>query len=259
MMRSFRWSVLLGLTVTLAACQNITERTPPPDPPAVLEIQRVERLFIEPDCSGDHCARVSADYLRFVNDAALSAELKRRLLVMAGGIGNGSESPAASFDAYAHEFFSEARKARTDYPDTAPYHASVTAEVIADHDGLLILALNNYIFIGGAHGMPVTQYMVIDQHSRQIVTLDDMLRDGQRHTFDAALERAHNRWLEQLGEDQAFAAQWPLSSSSNVAPLDEDVVVKYQAYDLGPYAIGQPELHIPYAELKGIFKPRYLH
>ena len=46
--------------------------------------------------------------------------------------------------------------------------------------------------------------------------------------------------------------------SENVAPLKDALAVKYQVYDLAPYAVGQPVLTIPYADLEGIFRPRYL-
>lgn len=258
-LRGLSRSLLSGLALlALAACQHEQDAPPPERPQAPLTIERVTRTLAEPDCAGDGCARIEADYLRFANDAALSAALERRLLAMGDGIGDGSEAPATSLEGYAQAFFDEAKEARADYPEAAPYDASLGATVVAAHDDLLVLELDAYLFTGGAHGMPLTQYLVVDQRRRAIVTLDDMLLPGRSEAFDAALARAHRRWLEARGEDQNFAAQWPLSRSDNVAPLDADVVVKYQVYDLGPYAIGQPELHIPYAELEGVFRPRYL-
>jgi hypothetical protein len=43
-----------------------------------------------------------------------------------------------------------------------------------------------------------------------------------------------------------------------VALTDTGIVVKYQPYEIAPYSSGQPELLIPYSELKGILRPEYL-
>lgn len=100
--------------------------------------------------------------------------------------------------------------------------------------------------------------MVIDERLGTVVTLDDMLLEGRESAFYEALVRVHERWLLELGQDDAFAANWPLSENRNVAPLEAAWAVRYNVYDIAPYAVGQPEFHIPLDELEGIAKPRYL-
>ncbi|MGB7757978.1 MAG: hypothetical protein WBL23_18155 [Salinisphaera sp.] len=56
--------------------------------------------------------------------------------------------------------------------------------MLSQHDGLIILRLDTYTFLGGAHGMPVTRYLVIDTGRKQILTLHDMLRPGQHRAFE---------------------------------------------------------------------------
>lgn len=49
-----------------------------------------------------------------------------------------------------------------------------------------------------------------------------------------------------------------LSENRNVAPLETAWAVRFNVYEIAPYAVGQPEIHIPNEELKGIAKARYL-
>ena len=100
--------------------------------------------------------------------------------------------------------------------------------------------------------------MVIDERQLRVVDPDDMLLEGQQGAFQALLDQAHQRWIEAMGHDEQFALNWPLSESRNIAPLATAWEVKYNVYEIAPYAAGQPVLTIPLDTLEGIAKPRYL-
>ncbi|KAA0015191.1 DUF3298 domain-containing protein [Salinicola corii] len=254
-----RW-LIGGLTlaaVVLSGCQSLTGWSGD-----ALRTETVVKSAHEPGCEKDNCANVNAAYLSFPESPRLSAELERRLFGLASGL---SDSPdgnamgqATSFDAFADQVFAASRSAREDVPQLPGYEADLKADVVADHDDLLVIELDGYLYSGGAHGLPLTSYMVIERDTQQIVDLDDMLQPGKRPAYEAALERAHQRWLETDQANGLSESQWPFIVSDNVAPLADAVAVKYQVYDLAPYAVGQPVLTIPYGDLEGIFRPRYL-
>jgi hypothetical protein len=100
--------------------------------------------------------------------------------------------------------------------------------------------------------------MVIDERERRVVEADEMLLDGQEAAFDALLVQAHQRWIGEMGFDDQFTANWPLSQSHNIAPLENSWEVTYNVYEIAPYAVGQPTLTIPLEALEGVAKPRYL-
>lgn len=214
----------------------------------------VTQHFRPGDCS-DHCPKVTVKTLRFDKAPKLTARLGQRLLGMAQLEGKQVPKPPADFHAYADRLFRQSRANHRQYPETAPYSAQFKAKVASQHDGLLIVRLDTYTFLGGAHGMPVTRYLVIDEDQKRIVSLDDMLRPGQHKAFEARLRAAHARWAGQQSIDRA---NWPFTPSDNAAPLPEAMAVTYQAYDIAPYAAGQPTLHIPYEQLRGILKPRFV-
>lgn len=43
-----------------------------------------------------------------------------------------------------------------------------------------------------------------------------------------------------------------------MALLADGLGVRYNAYEIGPYAEGAPLLRVPYARLQGVFKPEWL-
>lgn len=216
--------------------------------------ENVTQRFAPGDCA-DQCPEVKVNTLRFDNAPELTDTLRRRLLGMAQ---LGDDKPArapSGFRAYADQLFAESRAMRQQNPEVAPYSAQFDAKAVSRHDGLLILRLDTYTFLGGAHGMPVTRYMVIDKNDRHVLSLDDMLEPGAHKAFERRLRAAHTRWAKQQSLD---SGHWPFAPSDNAAPLPDGMAVTYQAYDIAPYAVGQPTLHIPYDQLRDILKPRFL-
>lgn len=255
---SLRYAVVLASGAALLAGCQAQEQEEATQPEGVA-YETLEERFVETGCEEESCAVVEVKALSFPDSPTLDEWLRSRLLSMGAGITDGSERSVDSWEAYAERFFAQARENRDAAPQHAGSQALLGAQVHAEHDDLLIIELTGYVYHAGqAHGMPLTEFMVVDERLGRVVTLDDMLLDGQEAAFQEALARAHQRWLEQMDADDDFATSWPLSESDNVAPLEADWVVKYNVYDIAPYAVGQPELYIPHDELEGIAEPRYL-
>lgn len=248
-------AVLAAGLVVLAGCQ--AEEMPLQA--SEIAYEPFEASFVETDCPEERCATVEVSALHFPDSPELSDHVRTRLLLMGQGITDGeTEWPTDSWEAFAEAFFKEAKETRQ-YATHSSSRVGLEAKALARHDELLIIELDGYVYHAGqAHGMPLTEFMVIDERLGQVVTLEDMLLQGKQAAFYEALARAHERWLQELGQDDTFAANWPLSENRNVAPLESAWAVRYNVYEIAPYAVGQPELHIPLAELEGIAKPRYL-
>ncbi|WP_438765666.1 RsiV family protein [Kushneria sp. TE3] len=273
----YRWLAVPALLLTLTACdqtgddQTVDDRdsasttieaTDTPDQQQGLSPTFVNRTLTPPDCEGDDCASVEVRTVEFDNDPALTDEVARRLVRMGSPISDASvdeDALPATVDAYAEDFFDQSARANEESDNPRPYHTSLEASQIGHHDDLLVLELQSYVMTGGAHGLPGTAYMVIDERTRQIVTLDDMLKPGQKPAFEAALESAWQRWMKDSEQARDLDPEdWPFSPSDNAAPLEDNMAVTYGVYTLGPYAIGQPTLTIPYSDLDGVLKPRFV-
>lgn len=116
-------------------------------------------------------------------------------------------------------------------------------------------------FTGAAHGMHATQFLNWDNARRELVPLERVLVPGGQAEFEAALRRAHERWLIEQPDAQAdpdtWNRLWPFQANNNFAFTDQGMVVKYNSYEIAPYSYGQPELVIPYTELAGVLRVDY--
>ncbi|REC95194.1 RsiV family protein [Kushneria indalinina] len=277
----YQWLAVPALLLALTACdqtgddqtvddQNATQdnvsstasTTDTQDQQDGLSPTFVNRTITAPDCEGDDCASIEIHMIEFDNAPELSRQLEQRLVRMGNPVsdsGIDEDNLPSTVDTYAEGFFDQSARANEDTDNSSHYYASLEAEEVSRHDDLLILELKSHVMTGGAHGMPGTDYMVIDETTRQVVTLDDMLEEGQKPAFEAALKDAWQDWQENSEVGQTLdPINWPFSPSDNAAPLEDAMAVTYNVYDLGPYAIGQPTLTIPYSELEGVLKPRFV-
>lgn len=270
----YRWLAVPTLLLALTACDGSNDDQSSADSTAQdtstsgtaasgpLSPKSVDRTLTAPDCQGEDCATVEVHLLEFDNDPALSREVERRLVQLGNPIsesGVDKDDLPDTVDAYADDFFSQSAQANDGAEAIVHYSASLEAKEVSHHDDLMILELQGYVMTGGAHGMPFSEYMVIDERTHQVVTLDDMVQQGQKPAFEAALKQSWQNWQENSDVGKTLdPINWPFSPSDNAAPLEDAMAVTYGPYALGPYAIGMPTLTIPYSDLSGILKSRFL-
>ncbi|WP_422102582.1 RsiV family protein [Vreelandella sp.] len=258
----FRFSTPLGVGLSLVGSLLLSgclAADKSPSEPFALASLAIEKQYVEPDCQGEQCSTVTISALEFPQAPALSEALQTRLLTLGMSISEESAQPAESWDGYAERFFELAEEDNRTSLDGMTSEALLEASVYARHNDLLVVELNSYVYHAGqAHGLPLTEFMVIDEREQRMVEASDMLLDGQSAAFDDLLAQAHRRWISEMGFDEQFTVNWPLSQSRNIAPLEDQWEVTYNVYEIAPYAAGQPTLSIPRAALEGIAKPRYL-
>ncbi|KAE8440252.1 RsiV family protein [Vreelandella piezotolerans] len=260
MLRTFKTlgaGLSLAGTLLLGGCLAADK---PPREPIALASLAVEKQYVAPSCQAEQCSTVTVSALTFPQSSTLSDALRTRLLTLGMPISDEEAAqPAQSWDEYADRFLAMAAEDNRVAPGHMTSEALLEASVYARHHDLLVIELNSYVYHAGqAHGLPLTDYMVIDEREHRVVEPDEMLIEGQAAAFDALLKEAHRRWITEAGFDEQFAVDWPLSQSRNIAPLEDRWEVTYNVYEIAPYAVGQPTLTLPLDALAGIAKPRYL-
>jgi len=162
-----------------------------PSKPLTLASLAVEKQYIAPDCQGEQCSTVTISALEFPQSPALSEALQTRLLTLGMSISEEAAQPAESWEGYAERFFALAEEDNRTAPGNMTSEALLEATVHARHHDLLVVELNSYVYHAGqAHGLPLTEYMVIDERERRVVEAGEMLLDGQEAAFDALLVQA---------------------------------------------------------------------
>ncbi|GLK93886.1 lipoprotein [Achromobacter xylosoxidans] len=256
--------LILGAAVlALAGCgstppADITLATPAPasasTPEKVgdLSTERIKWASSKPGCEGD-CPRIEIDSVAFPGIPKLTALVDHVLAYMTGTDAN-RRGPYDTLSEYTQYFWSVARARDATY-----FKASVK-DTVGD---IVAVELHTEQFLtGAAHGIPATQYLNWERSRGRVMSLEEALIPGRHPQYVAALRQAHAKWLagnlDARRDPAAYNKMWPFQESDNYALTRDGVVVKYDAYSIAPYSHGEPELSIPYSELRGILKPELL-
>ena len=139
------------------------------------------------------------------------------------------------------------------------YSLMVTPEYLGHVSDFELFEINTYVFTGGAHGMPYSEYLIFDLNTKKQITLEDMLQSGKESRFKALAYDAYKTWVKTVDDDvSSYEKNWPFTLSDNVTLTDKGIDIRYQHYAIGPYAYGMPVLSIPYSKLDGVIKPHFI-
>ena len=217
-----------------------------------LNVEKLQWQGAKPGCQGQ-CPRIEIDSVAFPDIPKLT-ELVDHVLAYMTGVDPNRPRPYRTISEYTQYFWQTAQSR-----DTTIFKASVKAVV----GNIVAVELHTGQYLtGAAHGIPATQYLNWQRDQSRVLALDEALQPGARPAFVEALRRAHAAWLatnpDAQRDPQAYGRMWPFQESNNFALTPEGVVVKYDAYSIAPYSHGEPELLIPYAELRGILRPEFM-
>ena len=124
----------------------------------------------------------------------------------------------------------------------------VEANTWFENDALIVVELNEYSYLGGAHPNSRFGSLLIDVERAALVAPSDLVRDRQAQgRFDALIEAS----LEQRSDD--LFPEWreyvdPATFDSAAwLPNDDGLTLRYSPYELAPYAAGPVELTLDWA------------
>ena len=169
------------------------------------------------------------------------------------------ESPAhaENADGCLKLFLAQCQRQAAGLGSGAPLRCKHQGEtkVLLNRDYLLGLTLMAYTDTGGAHGMPTIAYLTLDRRSGRPLALADLVQIPPE-TLQGLLEK-HLRLAMNLPPQASLKAagffEDRLPVPENVGVDAEGLRFTYDAYDVAPYAMGQPNVRIPYAELAPYF------
>lgn len=205
---------------------------------------------IKPGCVGE-CPTLRIDSLVFPGNTALTAYVDQHLAQMAQ-----FDNKAAKYATVSQ--FKDAYWAQAGSRDEAVFSAKTRYK----NKDLTVVEMGVWHYpTGAAHGMSQTRFVNWDNKKKIPVFFNEIVLPEQKQAFNQQLEQAYDFWLSKqdlVDEDPAqYKRVWPFQSSENIALTDAGVVVKYNSYEIAPYALGQPELFIAYPQLKGVLHPKY--
>lgn len=139
------------------------------------------------------------------------------------------------------------------------YELMVTPHYLGHVGDAELFKIESYSYTGGAHGMSYSEYFIFDPSTKEHIKLDDMLVTGKKSRFKTLAYNAYKTWVKTFDNDVSrYEKNWPFTLSDNVTLTDKGIDILYQPYAIGPYASGMPILSIPYSQLHGVLKPRFI-
>lgn len=217
--------------------------------------------------SKDNCPEVHIQYLAtnhawmntIVNDLVNELATDGRDLSAPASESVKSKPKSAAAVKTSLDEFTQSQMADLPADSMLHYSIDVQPEYLGHVGDFELFEVSSYLYLGGAHGMPYVEYVVLDSQNKRRLDLDDLLIAAAKPKFEALAYDAYKNWVKDFTNDVAeYEKNWPFSMTDNVSLNDQGVVLKYQSYAIAPYASGQPELVIPYNKLAGVLRPQYL-
>ncbi|OZI74757.1 RsiV family protein [Bordetella genomosp. 12] len=217
-----------------------------------VKTQHIEWKGVKPGCTGE-CPAIEIDSVAFPDIPKLTQAVDH-ILASLTGVDSKLRGQYNNLTEYTQYFWRNAQGR-----DNTFFKANVKDVA----QGVIAVELHtNQYFTGAAHGIPATLYLNWEIAGGHLLRLDDLLIPGRRPAYVKVLQQAHRKWLagneDAKRDPAAYDKMWPFQETDNVAVTRDGLVVKYDAYSIAPYSHGEPELLLPWSELRGVVKPELL-
>ena len=126
--------------------------------------------------------------------------------------------------------------------------------------GMFMISRFSY-FQGAAQPFESKRYYVLDLDSKRRLTLDDLLVAGRQQALYDLLYVQFKGWVQQASPDASmpdYERDNPFSVTSNFSFNRDGIEFLYNTQELGSATQGAAVFTVPYTQLKGIVKDKYL-
>lgn len=133
---------------------------------------------------------------------------------------------------------------------TTNWEINANASVVYNKNGLMTYDLSVYSYTGGAHGNASTTFRTYDIVDGKRLELTDIFKDTL--ALHQAMIKQFDASMSDYIKSNISVDEIPLTS--NVQLGSDTLVFLYNAYEIGPYAMGTIELKMPVQDLKSNLK-----
>lgn len=144
------------------------------------------------------------------------------------------------------------------------YSSVEKAELARSDSSVVSFRMYYNDYMGGAHGMYAYGGKTYDTQSGQSLELADILTDAEGF-YAKAIDYIPVELEEKYGENlfpdykdsvaETFNGDWSVNWYLNAT----GVVIAYSPYTVGPYAMGAPEVVLPYSEFSDYINEKYMN
>ncbi|MBZ0199129.1 MAG: DUF3298 and DUF4163 domain-containing protein, partial [Ignavibacteriaceae bacterium] len=142
-----------------------------------------------------------------------------------------------------------------------PYFSETSLKIFFNTGSILSLEGFGYVFEGGAHGNYFYNYSNFDLKTGNQIQYADIFREDHKAELNNVGEKIFRERFkvdpnQSLAEQGWFGFENGFYVSDNFAICKGGLLIRYNPYEAGAYALGAPSIFIPYKEIKNILKEK---
>lgn len=165
---------------------------------------------------------------------------------------------AASARKQADEFWADFKKyGKEDPKEAPPWDLTGGFEKVYETPAMVVFLQSSYLYTGGAHGSPLNEPFIFDLKTGKRLGLPDFYRDGYLKVLsqESRVQLKANPDLKEIGQTIDEGTTPVASNFTVVFPTEKGMRIVFPAYQVAPYAAGQPEVLVPYSKLAAFARP----
>lgn len=157
------------------------------------------------------------------------------------------------------EWYEEIISDTTELEDSSfkfQYSFETGYQVVYNSIDFISIVLDHYQYTGGAHGNYIAFGYNISLDDGSVLTLKDIVEDGSEDLLiyeceDAILEKYETSTLMEAG---LFEDEIVLTLDQDFYIIPGALVLQFDPYEIGPYALGEITAEIPFEKITDILK-----
>ena len=251
-MRQLLIGIVIGLALLWTACGDEQESEPAPGKVRQSLTQVIDTT--EGDCDDSlGCIRIEIAYdlLPASHQSPARQKINSTIekLALRSGVDTADTSGELNIVGSSIESY---RQLRDDFPEFRQewvLERSVYLET--DTCGILGFRYDNFEYTGGAHPNSDIQLLNLLSATGERLALDSLLVPGGRDSLDTMGERFFRRYHQihpdsTLGSAGFWIERGMFHLNDNFLVGDSGLTFVFNNYEIGPYALGDTELYLPY-------------
>jgi hypothetical protein len=174
--------------------------------------------------------------------------------------GNGYSTLTDRIDSFIEDYRQEIEADSEVFKDYKPiYENNEFTSIAFNSDSILSLEISEYLFTGGAHGNSSFTLVSFNLATGDQIKLDDIFYGNYHNRLNKAGEKI---FREQFRADSArslydqgyFGFENGFALNDNFDIYKGGIKFQFNPYEAGAYAIGAPEIFIPWSEIRDIIR-----
>ncbi|MEW7278051.1 DUF4163 domain-containing protein [Aquimarina sp. 2201CG1-2-11] len=209
-------------------------------------------------CKTEDCASVEINLIKVIDNHTITNAINTQIEQAACSILNIDENGALTTVKDAiRQFNTSYQNISKQFPDeTTPYEATIDCKLGFQCKSLISIAIDSYVYTGGAHGYGGVSYINMDAINGKRLSNKALFKDynGFLNHAEKAF-RVQHKILDDspINSTGFFFENDTFSLPENIGLTDTEVILLYNPYEISSYAEGSIELKLNKQDVASYF------